>query len=133
MAKKKITNASTSWVPSEFEQSDLTKAEENGFLAGGDQVIFPSTERIPKLPNGYQVIFFPFFCAAYPFLPMNFFAGFSLFTMCSFTSSRQILFCTSVSDLDTGVSRSTCSWAPSTTQLLPRGKSMTEAQRRRPS
>jgi hypothetical protein len=26
MGKKKITNASISWVPSEFEQSDLTKA-----------------------------------------------------------------------------------------------------------
>jgi hypothetical protein len=48
MGKKKITNASTSWVPSEFKQSNLTKAQDNGFLAGGDQVIFPSTERIPK-------------------------------------------------------------------------------------
>jgi hypothetical protein len=26
MGKKKITNAPTSWVPSDFEQSDLTKA-----------------------------------------------------------------------------------------------------------
>jgi hypothetical protein len=37
MAKKKITNTSTSWVPSEFEQSNLTNAEKNGFLTGGDQ------------------------------------------------------------------------------------------------
>jgi hypothetical protein len=35
--------------------------------------------------------------------------------------------------LDTGVSRSTCSWAPSTAQLWPRGETTTEAQRRRPS
>jgi hypothetical protein len=35
--------------------------------------------------------------------------------------------------LDTGVSRSTCSWAPSTAQVQPRGKPTTEAQRRRPS
>jgi hypothetical protein len=35
--------------------------------------------------------------------------------------------------LDTGVSRSTCSWAPSTAQLRPRGGTMTKAQRRRPS
>jgi hypothetical protein len=35
--------------------------------------------------------------------------------------------------LDTRVSRSTCSWAPSTAQLRPRGKLTTEAQRRRPS
>jgi hypothetical protein len=54
MGKKKITNASTSWVPSEFEQSDLTKAHDNGFLAEGGQVIFPSTERIPKPPSGYR-------------------------------------------------------------------------------
>jgi hypothetical protein len=60
MGKKKITNASTSWVPSEFKQSDLTKAQENGFLTGGDQVIFPSTERIPKPPIGYRVMFLAF-------------------------------------------------------------------------
>jgi hypothetical protein len=35
--------------------------------------------------------------------------------------------------LDTGVSRSTCSWAPSTAQLWPKGKPTTEAQHRRPS
>jgi hypothetical protein len=39
----------------------------------------------------------------------------------------------SVGFLDTGVSRSTYSWAPSTVQLRPRGESTTEAQRRRPS
>jgi hypothetical protein len=40
--------------------------------------------------------FLPFFSVAYPFLPTNFFMGFSSFTVCSFTSSRQILFCTSL-------------------------------------
>jgi hypothetical protein len=60
MAKKKSINASTSWVPSEFEQSDLTKAQRDGFLIGGDQVIFPSTERIPKHPSGYRVMFLAF-------------------------------------------------------------------------
>jgi hypothetical protein len=29
MGKKKITNASTSWVPLQFKQTDLTKAQEN--------------------------------------------------------------------------------------------------------
>jgi hypothetical protein len=47
-------------VPSEFEQSDLTKAQEHGFLAGGDQVIFPSTKHIPKPPSGYRVMFLAF-------------------------------------------------------------------------
>jgi hypothetical protein len=32
-----------------------------------------------------------------------------------------------VSVLDTGVSRSTCSWAPSTAQLWPRGGTTTKA------
>jgi hypothetical protein len=35
--------------------------------------------------------------------------------------------------LDTGVSRSTCSWATSTAQLRPGSKMKTEAQQRRPS
>jgi hypothetical protein len=35
--------------------------------------------------------------------------------------------------LDTGVSRSTYSWAPSTAQLWPRGRPTNAAQRRRPS
>jgi hypothetical protein len=35
--------------------------------------------------------------------------------------------------LDTEVSRSTCSWATSTTQLRPRSKMKTEAQQGRPS
>jgi hypothetical protein len=60
MGKKKITNASTSWVPSEFGKSDLTKAQKEGFIAEGDQVIFPSIERIPKPPSGYRVMFLAF-------------------------------------------------------------------------
>jgi hypothetical protein len=60
MGKKKIANSSTSWVPSEFLQTDLTKAQSDGLIADGDQVIFPSTERIPKPPSGYRVMFFAF-------------------------------------------------------------------------
>jgi hypothetical protein len=60
MGKNKITNASTSWVPSEFWQTDLTKAHKDGFIAKGDQVIFPSTERIPKPLSGYRVMFLAF-------------------------------------------------------------------------
>jgi hypothetical protein len=75
MAKKKITNASTSWVPSKFEKSDLTKAEENGFLAGGDQVIFPSTERIPKPPSGYRVMFLAFLLRGLSFPAHKFLCG----------------------------------------------------------
>jgi hypothetical protein len=60
MSKKKSANVATSWVPSEFEQADLTKAQKEGFLIKGDQVVFPSSERIPKPPSGYRVIFFAF-------------------------------------------------------------------------
>jgi hypothetical protein len=60
MAKKKSTNAGTSWVPLEFEQADLTKAQKEGLLVEKDQVIFPSSERIPKPPSGYRVMFFAF-------------------------------------------------------------------------
>jgi hypothetical protein len=60
MAKKKSGNTATSWVPSKFEESDLTKAQREGFLVGGEQVIFPSTERIPKPPSGYRVMFLAF-------------------------------------------------------------------------
>jgi hypothetical protein len=66
---------STSWVPSEFEQSDLTKAQDNGFLAGGDQVIFPSTERIPKPPSGYRVMFLAFLLRGLSFPAHKFLRG----------------------------------------------------------
>jgi hypothetical protein len=60
MAKKKSGNAATSWVPSEFEESDLLKAQKDGFLVRGEQVVFPSTERIPKPLSGYRVMFLAF-------------------------------------------------------------------------
>jgi hypothetical protein len=60
MGKSNTTNASTSWVPSEFKQTDLTKAQADGLIADGDQVIFPSTERIPKPPSGFRVMFLAF-------------------------------------------------------------------------
>jgi hypothetical protein len=51
MGKSKTTNASTNWVPSEFTHVDLAKAHKDGFIAEGDLVIFPSTDRIPKPPT----------------------------------------------------------------------------------
>jgi hypothetical protein len=75
MGKKKITNASTSWVPLQFEQTDLTKAQENGFLTGGDQVNFPSTERVPKPPHGYRVMFLAFLLRSLSFPAHEFLRG----------------------------------------------------------
>jgi hypothetical protein len=75
MAKKKSINTSTSWVPLEFEQSDLTKSQRDGFLVGGDQVIFPSTKRIPKPPSGYRVMFLAFFLRGLSFPAQKFLCG----------------------------------------------------------
>jgi hypothetical protein len=69
MAKKKGVNAATSWVPSEFEQADLAKTQKEGFLVEGDQVVFPSSERIPKPPSGYRVIFLAFFVWSFSSYP----------------------------------------------------------------
>jgi hypothetical protein len=60
MSKKKGVNAATSWVPSEFKQADLAKTQKEGFLVEGDQVVFPSSERIPKPPSDYRVMFLAF-------------------------------------------------------------------------
>jgi hypothetical protein len=61
--KHKMTkgmNAVTSWVPSVFTQKDLEKARADGLVSDDNQVIFPSTERIPKPRDGFRVMFFAF-------------------------------------------------------------------------
>jgi hypothetical protein len=60
MGKSNTTNPSISWVPSEFKQTDLTKAQADGLIADGNQVIFPSTKRIPKPPSSFWVMFLAF-------------------------------------------------------------------------
>jgi hypothetical protein len=62
-------------VPSKFEQTDLTKVQENGFLTEGDQVIFPSTERIPKPPSGYRVMILAFLLRGLSFPAHEFHRG----------------------------------------------------------
>jgi hypothetical protein len=57
---KKSSSMATKWIPSEFEESDLNKAKREGFLAGMTPIIFPGTERIPKPPSGYRVMFLAF-------------------------------------------------------------------------
>jgi hypothetical protein len=60
MGKNVAANSVTSWVPSVFKQKDLEKAQANGLIFADDQVIFPSTEHIPKPPSGFRVMFFDF-------------------------------------------------------------------------
>jgi hypothetical protein len=87
MGKNITASSATSWVPSIFAQAD-------GLISDDDQVIFPSTEQIPKPQSGFRVIFFLFFCAVFLSLPMNSFVGFFSYTVCSFTSSHQTRFST---------------------------------------
>jgi hypothetical protein len=94
MGKNITTNSATSWVPSIFKQKDLEKAQANGLISADDQVTFPSTERIPKPPSGFRVIFLIFSCAVYLSLPTSSFVGFFLSTVCSFISSHQTRFST---------------------------------------
>jgi hypothetical protein len=60
MGKGSTANSVTSWVPSDFTQKDLEKAQADGLISDDDQVTFPSTERIPKPPSGFRVMFFAF-------------------------------------------------------------------------
>jgi hypothetical protein len=60
MGNSNMANSATSWVPSDFKQKDLDKAQADGLISDDDQVIFPSTERIPKPPSGFRVMFLAF-------------------------------------------------------------------------
>jgi hypothetical protein len=75
MGKSNTTNASSNWVPSEFKQTDITKAQADGLNTDGDQVIFPSTERIPKPPSGIRVTFLAFLLSGLSFSAHEFLRG----------------------------------------------------------
>jgi hypothetical protein len=51
MTKKKSENAATRWVPSELEESDLIKAQREGFLVEGEQIVFPQHQTHPQAPE----------------------------------------------------------------------------------
>jgi hypothetical protein len=94
MGKGSTTNSATSWVPSDFTQKDLDKAQADGLISDADQVIFPNTERIPKPQSGFRVIFLLFSCVVFLSLPTSSFVGFFSCMVCSFTSSHQTRFST---------------------------------------
>jgi hypothetical protein len=48
------------WVPSSFEESDLNKAQKEGFLPVAAPIIFPDDERVPTPLKGYRVMFLAF-------------------------------------------------------------------------
>jgi hypothetical protein len=83
MGKTNTTNASTNWVPTKFKQMDLTKALADGLIADGDQVIFPSTERIPKPPSGFRVMFLAFLLHGLSFPAHEFLRGLLFCVRCA--------------------------------------------------
>jgi hypothetical protein len=61
--KHKMTkgmNAATNWVPSVVTQKELNKARTEGLISNEDEVIFPSTKRIPKPRDSFWVMFLAF-------------------------------------------------------------------------
>jgi hypothetical protein len=56
MAKTSVTN----WVRSTITKKEVEKARADGLIAAQDSIQFPSTERIPKPPSGYRVMFLAF-------------------------------------------------------------------------
>jgi hypothetical protein len=63
------------WVPSDFKQKDLDMAQADGLISDDDQVIFPSSERIPKPPSGFRVMFLTFFLRGLSFPAHEFVRG----------------------------------------------------------
>jgi hypothetical protein len=94
MTKGKTGNAATSWVPSKFKQKDLEKAQAGGLISSDNQVVFPSTDRIPKSPSGFRVMFFEFLLHGLSLPAHEFLCELLFVYVCRFTSSHQIRFST---------------------------------------
>jgi hypothetical protein len=94
MGKSNTTNSTTSWVPYDFKQEDLDKAQADGLISDDDLVIFPSTERIPKPPSSFRVMFLAFLLRGLSLAAHEFLRGLLSCTVCSFTSSHQTQFST---------------------------------------
>jgi hypothetical protein len=59
-SEKENNTMATKWVPYEFKESDLDKANKEGLLADDVSIVFPGTECIPKPPSGHRVMFLAF-------------------------------------------------------------------------
>jgi hypothetical protein len=53
-------SSATSWVRSTITEKEVEKATANGLITAEDSIKFPSTERIPKPPSSYWVMFLAF-------------------------------------------------------------------------
>ncbi|KAK1613869.1 hypothetical protein QYE76_019387 [Lolium multiflorum] len=85
----------TGWVASTFSKADLNKMRVAGLLAAATEVMMPGEEIVHRPQQGFQVMFTQFLFRDLSLSrSMNSFVDCSLFTVCSFTSSHQILFST---------------------------------------
>jgi hypothetical protein len=75
MGKSNTANSATSWVPSDFNHKDLERAQADGLISDDNQVTFPSTERIPKPPSGFWVMFLAFLLRGLSFPAHEFLRG----------------------------------------------------------
>jgi hypothetical protein len=75
MGKSNTANSATSWVPSNFKQKDLEKAQADCLISNDNQVIFPSTDCIPKPPSGFRVMFLAFLLRVLSFPTHEFLRG----------------------------------------------------------
>jgi hypothetical protein len=94
MGKVSTVNSTISWVPSDFTQKDLEKAQADGLVSDDDQVTFPSIERIPKPLSGFRVMFFAFLLRGLSLPTHEFLRGLLFVYVCSFISSHQTQFFT---------------------------------------
>jgi hypothetical protein len=75
MVKKGSNKMALKWVPSLYEESDLKKAQKEGFLPEAAPIIFPGDERIPTPPKGYRVMFLAFLIHGLSLPAHEFFRG----------------------------------------------------------
>jgi hypothetical protein len=67
--------SATKFVRSVISEKDVEKARANGLLSAQDSIKFPSTERIPKPPSGYRVMFLAFLLRGLSLLAHEFLRG----------------------------------------------------------
>jgi hypothetical protein len=67
--------SSTNWVRSTITKKEVEKARADGLIAAQDSIQFPSTERIPKPPSGYLVMFLAFLLRSFSLPAHEFLRG----------------------------------------------------------
>jgi hypothetical protein len=83
-------SSATKWVHSTITKKEMEKATADGLITAQDSIQFPSTERIPKPPSGYRVMFHAFLLRSLSLPAHEFLRG--LLFVYSSISSHQIPF-----------------------------------------